>query len=173
MGVRMLSAGRLKFTILTTKPADPAAPTDSELNAGLQVCKNIPASEFTFRATGSEAVDSTTLCSKNKSETFGQGNYELTFALWRKFLDAGGFDTTDDAAFEAVKEKGSTLWGYARLTDKDAEDPWEAGDEIFLGAEFVTDDPAIMSATEGFIGYQIPTRIQEAYPFIKVAAATP
>lgn len=170
MGVRMLSAGRMKVTLLTAKPADPAAPTAAELNAGLQICQNIPASEFTFGAVDSETVDSTSLCSEVKAETFGQGNYELTFGLWRKFLDAGGFDTADDATFAAVKEKGTTLWIYARFTDKKATEDWAASDEIFLGAEFVTDTPRPVSATEGFIGYAIPTRVQDAWPFIEVAA---
>lgn len=171
MGVRMLSAGRMKVTLLTTKPADPAAPTAAELNAGIQICRNIPAGEFTFGAADSETVDSTSLCSETKSETFGQGNYELTFGLWRKFLAAGGFDSTDDAAFEAVKEKGATLYIYARFTDKKAAEEWKGGDEIFLGAEFVTDTPKPMSAVEGFIGYAIPTKVQDAWPFIEVAAA--
>lgn len=171
MGVRMLAAGRTKVTLLTAKPADPESPTATELNAGIQICQNIPAGEFTFGATDSETIDTTSLCSENKSEVFGQGNFQLSFGLWRRFLDAGGFDTTDDAAFAAVMEKGTTVWVYARLTDKKATENWAADDEIFLGAEAVTDTPTPMSATEGFIGYRVPTRIQLAWPFIKVATA--
>lgn len=171
MAVRMLSAGRMKVTLLTVKPNNPAAPTVTELNAGVQICTNIPASEWTFGATDSETVDSTSLCADVKSEVFGQGNYELTFGLWRQFADAGGFDATGDAAFEAVKEKGTTLWVYARFTDKKATEAWAADDEIFLGAEFVTDTPRPVSATEGFIGYTIPTRVQNAWPFITAVTA--
>lgn len=177
MAVRMLSAGRMKVTLLTAKPADPMKPTVTELAAGIEICKNIPAGAFTFAASGSEAVDATSLCSETKAEIFGQGNYELTFGLWRQFAPgtggvAGGIDTVGDAAFEALKIKGATFYLYARFTDKKATEAWAVDDEIFLGAEAVTDTPSPMSASEGFIGYNIPAKVQDGWPFIKVLAGT-
>lgn len=34
-GIRVLADEHIKFTILTAKPANPAAPTAAELNAGI------------------------------------------------------------------------------------------------------------------------------------------
>ena len=53
--------------------------------------------------------------------------------------------------------------------DKDATDAWAATDEIYLGAEFITDTPQRTDGS-GFIKYRIGAEIQRGYPFIEVAA---
>jgi hypothetical protein len=53
--------------------------------------------------------------------------------------------------------------------DKDATAVWAATDEIYLGAEFITDTPQRTDGT-GFIKFRVPVEIQRGYPFIEVAA---
>ena len=168
-GVRVLADGKTKFTILTTAPANPAAPTATELNAGIDLSCKVVASDFNWTATDSEKVNEPALCDDANSNSLGKSNYSAAFSLWRYFLVGGGADPTDDAGFEAVKTKGTTLWGYARMTDKEATAAWASTDEIYLGAEFTTDTPQRTDGS-GFIKYRVPAEVQRGYPFIEVAA---
>lgn len=167
---RTLADGKTKFTILTTKPANPEQPTATELNAGIDVSMKILASDFTWGATDSDKVAEKPLGAEGNANAIGAGNYQGAATFWRYFAAAGGFDASEDAGFEAVKEKGTTLWGYARRTDKRSTEDWAADDEIYLGAEFATDTPQPPSDAGGFIKWRVPFEIQQGYPFIKVAA---
>lgn len=166
---RVLADGKTKFTILTTAPANPAAPTATELNAGIDLSCDILSSDFTWGATDSDKVAEKALCDEGNANAIGASNYAGGFTLWRKFLTAGGFDDANETGFAAVKEKGATLYGYARQMDKDATAVWAAADEIYLGAEFITDTPQRTDGT-GFVKYRVPVEIQRGFPFIEVAA---
>jgi hypothetical protein len=166
---RVLADGKTKFTILTTAPANPAAPTATELNAGIDLSCDILSSDFLFGATDSDRVAEKALCDEGNANAIGASNYTAGFTLWRKFLTAGGFDEVNETGWAALKEKGTTLHGYARQTDKDATEVWAAADEIFLGAEFITDTPQRTDGS-GFIKYRVPVEIQRGFPFIEVAA---
>ena len=169
MGTRVLADGKTKFTVLTTKPANPAAPTAAELNAGIHLADHILTSDFTFGAVDSDKVAEKPLGSSGNANAIGASNFQLAFTVWRKFLTAGGFDTADEAGWAALKVKGATLWAYARQTDKESSAAWAAADEIYLGAEFSNDNPQRTDGT-GFIKYRIPAEVQKGYPFIAVAA---
>jgi hypothetical protein len=169
MGARVLADGKTKFTILTTKPANPAAPTATELNAGIDLSQDVLSSDFTFGAVDSDKVAEKALGDEGNANAIGASNYQVGFTLWRKFATAGGFDETAETGWAAVKEKGATLWGYARQMDKDASEDWAAADEFYLGAEFTTDTPQRTDGT-GFIKYRIPGEPQKGYPFGEVAA---
>lgn len=166
---RVLADGKTKFTVLITAPLNPAAPTATELNAGIDLSCDILSSDFTWGATDSDKVAEKALCDAGNSNAIGASNYSAGFTLWRKFATAGGFDATAEAGWAAVKEKGATLYGYARQTDKDATEAWAASDEIYLGAEFITDTPQRTDGS-GFIKYRVPAEVQRGYPFIAVGA---
>lgn len=169
MGTRLLADGKTKFTVLTTKPANPAAPTVAELNAGIHLQDNILTSDFTFGAVDSDKVAEKPLGASGNANAIGASNFQIAFTLWRKFLTAGGFDTADETGWAALKIKGATLWAYARQTDKDSSAAWAAADEIYLGAEFTNDNPQRTDGT-GFVKYRIPGEVQKGYPFIAAAA---
>lgn len=169
MGARVLADGKTKFTIVTTKPADPAAPTATELNAGFDLSDDVLSSDFTFGAVDSDKVAEKALGASGNANAIGASNFQAAFTLWRKFATAGGFDAADEAGWAAVKEKGSTVWAYARQMDKEASEPWAAADEIYLGAELTTDTPQRTDGS-GFIKYRIPCEPQLGWPFIAVAA---
>lgn len=169
---RSLADGRTKFTVLTTKPADPAAPTAAELNAGIHLEERILASDFTFGASASEKVDERALAAKNTARSNAAGNYACAFTIWRYFDSATGeADEVADIGFQAVKVKGTEVWVYARKTGKDAIDDWTTGDEIYLGAHVQTDTPQPPTDGGGYIKYRQECEVQNAWDFIEVAAA--
>ena len=167
--MRVLADGKVKFTILTTSPANPDAPTAAELNAGIDLSCKVLSEGFEFGPTDSETIDEAALCDEGSAEALGRSNYQSSFTLWRYFLEAGGFDPTEDAGFEAVKYKGATLWAYSRKTDKKATEDWAAEDEIRFGAEITNDNPQDQAG--GWVKYRVPCKVQRGYPFIEVAAA--
>lgn len=167
--LRVLADGRVKFSILTTAPANPAAPTITELNAGIDMSCKVTQDGFTFGATDSDKIAEKALCTVGNANSLGPSNAEVAFVVWRFFDEAGGFHATDDAGFEAVKDKGTTLWAYARQMDKLATAAWAATDEIYFGAEFVTDTPQRVDSG-GFIKYRIPGEVQNSWSFIAAAA---
>lgn len=168
---RSLADGKTKFTVLTTEPADPTEPTITELNAGIQAAANILASDFTWGAADSDTVAERSLADKNNVNAYAASNYTAGITPFRYFDETTGApDPTEDALFDAVKEKGTELWCYARRTGKDAGAAWAAADEIFLGAKVITDEPQPPSDLGGYIKFRSPMQVQEAYPFIAAVA---
>lgn len=168
---RMLAEGRKKFTILTTPPANPEAPTAAELNAGIDLSCKVLASDFNWSATDSDKIAEKALCDEGNANAIGASNYTVGFTLWRYWLDGGGTDPEEDVAFEALKVKGVELHGYARLTDKKATDDWEAGDEIYLGGRFSPDNLQQPGDAGGWQKARVPGEMQRGYPYIEVATA--
>ena len=166
---RVLADGKTKFTILTTAPANPAAPTATELNAGIDLSCDILSSDFTWGATDSDKVAEKALCDSGNSNAIGASNYTAGFTLWRKFLTAGGADVSNETGWAALSEKGAEIYGYAREPDKDSTEAWAATDEIYLGGLVVTDTPQRTDGS-GFIKRKIPMEPQRMYDNIKVSA---
>lgn len=168
---RSLADGKTKFTILTEKPVNPAAPTVTELNAGIDASCNVLASDFSFGAAASDKVSEGALCEDTNASVSGRSNFTAGFTPFRYFDEEGVSDPTEgDDVFQAVKVKGATLWGYARKTSKKSTEDWEAADEIYLGAEFVTDNLTPPSDMGGWIKWRQDADVQAAWPFIAAAA---
>lgn len=168
MGQRVLADKKIKLTILTAKPANETSPTIAELNAGIEACMKVLYDGFQFSAVDSATQSGKMLCGSNE-EAFTDENFALGFTVARQYLAAGGIDPTGDALFEAVKLRGTTLWAYARFTDKPAITAWAAGDEIYLGARFMTDNLQ-MPDTPAWVSFHVPTRVQAGWPFLTAAA---
>lgn len=165
---RVLSDGKIKFTILTTAPANPAAPTAAELNAGIDLSDDVLASDFTWTPVASDTIDEKSLAAKGNATTFTYSNYDLGITLWRQFdSTTGAPDTANEAGWAALKEKGATLWGYARETGKDATEAWAASDESYLGGEILTDEPQRTDGA-GFIKRRIVLGAQNMHTNITV-----
>ena len=170
MGARVLADGKTKFTVLTTAPADPAAPTATELNAGIDLSCDILTSDFNWSNADSDKIAEKALCAKGNSNAIGASNYTTGITLWRKFdPSTGAPDPADETGWAALKEKGATVWAYARETGKDSVEDWAASDEIYLGGEVATDAPQRTDGT-GFIKRRIPMEAQRLYENIEVAA---
>jgi hypothetical protein len=167
--VRVLADEHIKFTILTTAPEDEAAPTAAELNAGIDASCLVFADDFRWTPTDSERVGERALCESTAAEAPGLSNYDLAFTAWRYFDSVTGApDMTADELFQAVKVKGTELWGYVRRTGKLHSAVWATGDEIQLGGRFTTDTP--QTDGTGFVKYRIPTLPQAMHDFIAVDA---
>jgi len=168
---RSLADGRTKFSILTTKPLDPAAPNVTELNAGIDASCNVLTSDFQFGAAASDKVNEAALCTSDNANTPTRGNNQSAFTFFRYFDATGASDPTEgDESFQTMKIKGVTVWVYARRTTKDSIDDWAADDEIFHGAELVTDSVTPPSDMGGWIKYRQEAETQQAWPFITAVA---
>ena len=165
---RMLSAGRTKVTLLTTKPANVGAPTATELNAGHDLSDMIPRSNFSWTAGDPTTETDSPISAEFDAEVPIAKTYSLGFGLYRQFLTAGGFDATAEAAFDAVKEMGGTVWVYARKTDKLSGEAWEAADEIYLGGEVVSGGMKVVDG--GYLKFEASFYPVDLFDYIEVAA---
>lgn len=169
--MRSLADGKIKFTILTTAPADPAAPTVTELEAGIDASDSVLTSDFNWTNADSATFEEKSLRQKGQALALGTSNYTLGATFFREFLAAGGPDVAgEDAAYQAVKAKGTNVWCYARETDKDSAEAWAAGDEIYLGGEVATDTPQRLGP-DGTIKRRVPLVPVDMYEDIAAATA--
>lgn len=169
---RSLAAGRRKFTILTTPPANPLAPTAAELNAGIQASPRILASDFLFGATDSDTIAERALSEENNANALGASNFQFAMSVWRFFDEEGASDTDEgDDVYQAVKTKGSEIHGYLRETSKRSGEVWAEDDEISLGARIQLDLAQMPSDDSGYIKRRVPGQVQEAWPDIAVGPA--
>ncbi|GEP38890.1 hypothetical protein NPS01_25530 [Nocardioides psychrotolerans] len=167
---KSLADGHIKLAILTTAPANLAAPTVAELNAGINAACRILASDFTFGPTDSDKVAEKALCDINNVNAIGASNYQAGLTIFRYFNAATGVaDPTEDSLFTATKVKGTTLYIYARETGKLETSPWATSDEIFLGGAVLTDTPQRPSDAGGYIKRRVPMEPQSMFPYIAVA----
>ena len=167
---RSLADGHEKIAILTTKPANPAIPTVTELAAGLDVACNILESDWSFGPTDSATFAERAVCEENDVNAYGPGSGQFGATIFRNWAVDGDPDALLDAAFSAVKVKGSTIWVYSRKTPKKSTEAWEADDEIRYGAEVLTDTPQDMRG--GYIKYRCPGQVQKSWPFTKAGAGS-
>lgn len=168
--IRVLAEGHVKFSVLTTPPADPRNPTVAELNAGIDASCKVAREGFSWTNADSDTVDDTELCSTSKAQAPGADNAELSFTVYRYYMANGGADPQADSLYNAVKAKGTVLYGYVRISDKLATTAWAADDEVHLGAEFWTDWPQYDTGTSGWQKFKVPCHANKVYPMLKVKA---
>lgn len=168
---KSLADGHIKVAVLTTEPANPAAPTVAELNGGIDASCRILSSDFAWGATDSDKVAEKALCDENNVNAFGSSNFTTAMTIWRYFnASTGVADPTEDALFTAVKVKGTNLWIYVRETGKKSTAAWAANDEVELGGKVSNDNPQPPADRGGFIKRRIPLEPQSMYTNILVAA---
>lgn len=172
---KSLADGRTKVAILSQKPADPLAPTITELKAGIDASCRLNASDFNVGPTDSETIDEKELCVEGNATALGPSNATIEFTPFRYFnLETGkaeenSGDEIGDAVFQATKRKGSRLWMVIRETSKKSTDDWAEGDEVDT-YEFITDNPQNVDRT-GYIKRKIMGAFQEMWLGGEVASA--
>lgn len=167
MSVRVLADGHTRVTVCTVKPAIVGAPTAAELTAGIYASPFIPKSTFSWAAGDPNTVTDSDLEKPFDVSVPTTDTYDLGFGAYRQYNGAlTGFDATDDALFQAVKVKGTTLYVYARRTQKLSTVAWTSGDEIFLGGAVLTGTPKALA--EGYHKYAVPLFPVDMYSFITV-----
>lgn len=170
---RVLANGKTKLTFLTTAPADPKAPTATELNDGIDMSCAVLTGDFEFGAAESAVLESKGLCAKNNEQRRGTGNHTAAMSIWRYWAEEGGPDETgEDEGFQAIKAGGTYIWIYARRTDKDSDEEWAEGDEIFLGGLWQSDTPQQGVIDNEEINVRVIFRPQGVHDYISVAAGS-
>jgi len=170
--MRSLAEGKIKWTLLVVPPKDPAKPTASELNAGIDASGSILRSDFNWSNGDSATFAEPSLVDKGDVSSLGSSSYNLGVTVFREWDGAdGAADITEDVVFQTLKAKGTVLHAYARETSKDSGLPWAAGDEIFLGGKIMT-DAAQRVSDEGTIKRRVPLTSQGMFENIAVAAGT-
>lgn len=145
LGILTLADGKKKISVMSSAPDDMTKPTVTELEAGIDAACRV-VKDFALGPTGSDTVDETALCVKGNGKAFGPSNAEGSMSVFRYFdpstgaPETGGAGTVGDELFQAMKEKGTSLWIALRETSKDSTDPWAADDEVQVYA-VQTDDP--------------------------------
>lgn len=168
---KSLADGHLKLTLLTAKPVNPAAPTAVELSAGLDISCAVLASDFAFGATDSDKFNENALCEDTNVNSLGRSNYTAGLTVFQYFdATTKNSSVSENVAMAALKTKGTTAWLYPRRTAKKSTEGWAAADEIYLGAEVLTDSLQPPSDMGGYIKWRVPLEVQKAYPNILVAS---
>lgn len=165
---KTLADARTRLVALTTRPADPAKPTVTELTAGVDLSCRILKSDYRLSPVASDTVPDAELCSEGNAVTFGASNYEASVTPFRYLTEAGKADAANDVAWDALKEKGTELWLYEREGPK-YDVPWTVADEV-EGYEVVTDNPQKPSDRTGYIKRVVPLGVQRAWLGAAVAA---
>lgn len=169
-GVKTLADGRTRLAILTVKPTNPAAPTVSELNGGVQASCLVAKNGTRISATGSDSVNDPELCSSSNAVVWGASNYEGTITpYWQLDATTGAYVSGDNDAYEALTPKGTQAWLYFR--EGPAYDTAWATGQYVDGYEVLTDNPQKPTETGAFIKRTIPLAIQAAYEHVTVGGA--
>ena len=160
-GVKTLADARTKVALLTTVPADLSAITTTALTAGIDVSCLLAKSGTRFSATGSDTIADQAWCDEANTQVYGASNYEAAAALfWMLDSADGGYASADNAAYEALKEKGSRVVFVLREGPA-YDDAWAAAD-VIDAFEVITDNPQKPTETSGYIKRIIPMQVQKA-----------
>lgn len=171
---KSLADGRIKLSIMSSKPADPLAPTVTELEAGIDAAMRILSSDFKLGPVASDTVDEKPIGQEGNSKVFTTSNYEGHITPFRYFDATGKAEVSGvggeigDAVFQAVKVKGTRLWIAKRFTSKKSTAAWAAEDEVEV-YEVVTDNAQDAEAT-GYIKKLLDLSVDEAWLNGAVAA---
>lgn len=157
---KTLADERIALVLLDSAPANPDAITAAEFNAGTHLECRIMAGEYRLSPSGSDTVNQAELCVGVNATTYGRSNYDASITVFRYLLGTGLTDAVNDEAWEATKEKGTTLHLVEREGPK--HDAVGAVDHEYSYFEVVTDDPQAPQDRTGFIRRVIPLGVQNA-----------
>ena len=165
---KTIADARTKLAILTTKPANPAAPTVTELTAGIDASCRILYSDYRLSPTASDTIPDRELCAEGNAVVYGASNYEANISPFRYLDEDGKSETLEDVVYQALKVKGTTVWLVEREGPR-YEDAWAAGDDVEV-YEVITDNPQKPSDRGGYIKRVTPLGVQRAWLGATVAA---
>lgn len=174
---RSLADAKKRIAILTTKPADPEAPTVAELDGGLNASCRIVASTYNVGPQASETIDEKAVCEEGNVQALSFSNYQAEFDAFRYFDEETGLPETGtpdseedigDQLYQMLKSKGTTVWLYEREIGIGSNQPFEAGQPI-EGYELLIDNPQKPQDQGGFIKRHIVGLVQKAWIDAEVA----
>lgn len=159
--IKTLADARTKLTILTTPPADLAAITLAELEAGIEASCQVAKNGTRFSPTASDTMSDPAFCDEGNSQVLGPSNYEASIApfLWHD-ADTGAYDETANAVYEAAGVKGAELV-YVLRKGPAFDQAWASGDR-YKAYVAVSDNPQEPTETGGYIKENITLLVQRA-----------
>lgn len=163
---RSLAAGRTKLAVFATKPTGnlaALAPTVFTGTGVIDASCRVSREGFNLGATDSDSFSDPALCEEVAAETPGPSKYEGNLPVFRYFDAEGKAETgtggeIGDALFQALKEKGTTLWIARRDTSRKSQEAWAAGDEYEI-YEVITDEPK-EAPQDGYIKRSVKLFVQ-------------
>lgn len=135
--VQSLATGHTKYSVMSALPADPAAATLTELQAGIDAACRITA-DSTLGATDDNTINDPALCDTVAADVPTTSKYDGTFNIFRYFdpttknPETGVGAEIGDGLFEAMKVLGTTLYIAKRQTLKLSTEAWAAEDPYEL-----------------------------------------
>jgi len=166
---KSLADGHIKLTQLAARPADILNITVTEATAGRDISCDILLSDYSLGPTGSDTVAEKALCTQGNFNALGASNYDGSISPFRMFDGTTKqVDETEDATFQALKDKGTLVFLLERESAKDSTDPWATDDE-YNYFEAYTDEPARIDM-QGFIKRKIKLAIQNAKLYKTIVA---
>ena len=155
---RSLADGRHKVVVMSTKPANLAAPTVTELTAGVDISCSIMSTGYTLGPTASDTVDEKALCEEGNTKVMTTANFEGSLTLFRYFDGTTKqADAAADTAFAALNTRGATVWIADRFTAKKSAEAFTALDEV--GVYEVVPDFAQNAEATGYIKKIVPLQV--------------
>src|SRR5690606_15956570 len=155
---KQISDERIALVLLDTPPADPDNITVAEFDAGTHLeCRIM---DYRLSPVASDTVQMGELCTATNAQVPTRSNYEGTVTVFR-YLDAAGLaDSADGVAWEAFREKGTTL----HLVEREGpdHDAAGAGGQEYSYFEVITDHPQQPTDRGGFIRREVPLYVQRA-----------
>lgn len=134
---------------------DISAPTVTELNAETVLdlsCAAIKA-QSKIGSTDSETIDGqAAICEDTNAKAWGQGNAEVTLALFRYFK-GNKADPDRDKIFQALKTKGVEGFIVTRHVDKRFDESYASGDEVSVYAVSFDQPHPVNEAEDRTKGY--------------------
>ena len=147
-GPKMLNTANRKLVWVPTI-ANIAAPTATELNAGVEITCLVTAADFVLGVTSNETINDPAVCDDINTSVPLRANVEASMNFFR-FKDAA-----DDLGWTTFTEMGLQGYLVQRIgqiedTERQEDVPFVAADQVQV-YEAVTHDPRIMSpATAGY-----------------------
>ena len=121
-----------KITVLTAPPTEALdALTVTTLEAGMDASCRVTQEGTRFAATASETLNQPAVCEPASASVPARSNFEASMGVFRYFdeTNPGAADPEGDVLFQALKVKGTPVYVVERLSGKDWDEEWEAGDE--------------------------------------------
>jgi hypothetical protein len=164
MPPRTFAEQNWKITVLTAPPTESlGALTVTTLEAGMDASCRVAQEGTRFAATASETLNQPAVCEPSSASVPSRSNFEASMSVFRYFdAETGQSDPEGDILFQAAKIKGTPLYVVERLTGKDWDEPWAAGDEYSVFAVTTDNWQRQSDPANGYIHVTIPLTVQDA-----------
>ena len=159
---KRLADTNLALIALATRPADPAAPTVAELEAGIRCECAINKSDYKLGPTGSSTISEQELCKAGEAKDWGPAAFEGQLTCFIYHNADGTRNEHENKVYNLFKTKGTVLHLYQR-EGKPYADAIVAGD-VVDHYEVSTDTPqAPDDRFSGYIKRTIPLAVLDAH----------